>query len=115
LFARTKVTNEHLLPVGNGLMPWHLVWNQKRSRGRGTLIVVGSEGMGAAIVYLGSARISITVSHAKCKVRQAALPIAFVKDRVSHNRTYTIEVKIGRKELRRAPEARFGKALFKIR
>jgi len=56
LFPLTKVTNKHLLPVGEVPMLWHPVWKLKESGLEEILIVTGTEHMGAVVGCLGSGK-----------------------------------------------------------
>jgi len=56
LFPLTKVTNKHLLPVGQAPMIWHPVWKMKQGGIEEILIVTGTEHMGAVVGCLGSGR-----------------------------------------------------------
>ncbi len=56
LFPLTKVTNKHLLPVGQTPMIWHPVWKLKQAGISEILIVTGTEHMGDVVGCLGSGR-----------------------------------------------------------
>jgi glucose-1-phosphate thymidylyltransferase len=56
LFPLTKVTNKHLLPVGQAPMIWHPVWKLKQGGIEEILIVTGTEHMGAVVGCLGSGK-----------------------------------------------------------
>ena len=56
LFPLTKVTNKHLLPVGQAPMLWHPVWKLKQSGIEEILIVTGTEHMGDVVRCLGSGK-----------------------------------------------------------
>jgi glucose-1-phosphate thymidylyltransferase len=56
LFPLTKVTNKHLLPVGQAPMIWHPVWKLKQGGIDEILIVTGTEHMGAVVGCLGSGK-----------------------------------------------------------
>lgn len=54
LFPLTKVTNKHLLPVGQYPMIYHPIFKLKRAGIREVLIVTGKEHMGDVVNLLGS-------------------------------------------------------------
>lgn len=54
LYPLTKVTNKHLLPVGQHPMILHLVAKLKEAGIRDILVVTGKEHMGAVVSLLGS-------------------------------------------------------------
>jgi glucose-1-phosphate thymidylyltransferase len=56
LFPLTKVTNKHLLPVGEAPMLWHPVWKLKSAGMDEILIVTGTEHMGSVVGSLGSGK-----------------------------------------------------------
>ena len=56
LFPLTKVTNKHLLPVGQAPMIWHPVWKPKQGGIEEILIVTGTEHMGDVVGCLGSGK-----------------------------------------------------------
>jgi glucose-1-phosphate thymidylyltransferase len=56
LFPLTKVTNKHLLPVGQVPMIWHPVWKLKQAGIDEILIVTGTEHMGDVVGCLGSGK-----------------------------------------------------------
>lgn len=56
LFPLTKVTNKHLLPVGQVPMLWHPVWKLKQAGIKEILIVTGTEHMGDVVGCLGSGK-----------------------------------------------------------
>lgn len=56
LFPLTKVTNKHLLPVGQVPMLWHPVWKLKEAGLEEILIVTGTEHMGDVVGCLGSGK-----------------------------------------------------------
>lgn len=56
LFPLTKVTNKHLLPVGQAPMIWHPAWKLKQAGIEEILIVTGTEHMGDVVGCLGSGR-----------------------------------------------------------
>lgn len=56
LFPLTKVTNKHLLPVGQVPMIWHPVWKLKQAGIDEILIVTGTEHMGDVVALLGSGK-----------------------------------------------------------
>jgi len=56
LFPLTKVTNKHLLPVGQAPMIWHPVWKLKEAGISEILIVTGTEHMGDMVGCLGSGK-----------------------------------------------------------
>lgn len=56
LFPLTKVTNKHLLPVGQVPMLWHPVWKLKQAGMEEILIVTGTEHMGDVVRCLGSGK-----------------------------------------------------------
>jgi len=56
LFPLTKVTNKHLLPVGQVPMLWHPVWKLKSAGISEILIVTGTEHMGDVVHCLGSGK-----------------------------------------------------------
>ena len=56
LFPLTKVTNKHLLPVGQAPMLWYPVWKLKQARIEEILIVTGTEHMGDVVGCLGSGK-----------------------------------------------------------
>jgi len=56
LFPLTKVTNKHLLPVGQAPMIWHPVWKLKQAGIDEILIVTGTEHMGDVVGCLGSGK-----------------------------------------------------------
>ena len=56
LFPLTKVTNKHLLPVGQVPMIWHPVWKLQQAGISEILIVTGTEHMGDVVGCLGSGR-----------------------------------------------------------
>nr|WP_320133652.1 sugar phosphate nucleotidyltransferase [uncultured Holophaga sp.] len=56
LFPLTKVTNKHLLPVGQVPMIWHPVWKLKQAGIKEILIVTGTEHMGDVVALLGSGK-----------------------------------------------------------
>jgi glucose-1-phosphate thymidylyltransferase len=56
LFPLTKVTNKHLLPVGQAPMIWHPVWKMKQGGIDEILVVTGTEHMGDVVGCLGSGK-----------------------------------------------------------
>lgn len=56
LFPLTKVTNKHLLPVGQEAMIMHPIQKMKDAGIRKILIVTGTEHMGALVSLLGSGK-----------------------------------------------------------
>lgn len=56
LFPLTKVTNKHLLPVGQAPMIWHPVWRLVSAGIQEVLIVTGTEHMGDVVALLGSGK-----------------------------------------------------------
>ena len=56
LFPLTKVTNKHLLPVGDQPMIFHPLHRLLKAGIREVLIVTGTEHMGAVVSLLGSGR-----------------------------------------------------------
>ena len=56
LWPLTKVTNKHLLPVGQVPMIWHPVWKLKQAGVEEILIVTGKEHMGDVVGCLGSGK-----------------------------------------------------------
>ncbi|MEK4430736.1 sugar phosphate nucleotidyltransferase [Paenibacillus sp. FSL M7-0802] len=56
LFPLTKVTNKHLLPVGNYPMIFHSIYKLKKADITDILIVTGKEHMGDVVNLLGSGR-----------------------------------------------------------
>src|SRR5690606_31375859 len=54
LYPLTKVTNKHLLPVGNYPMIYHSIYKLYEAGIRDMLIVTGREHMGAVVNLLGS-------------------------------------------------------------
>ena len=52
----TKVTNKHLLPVGQVPMIWHPVWKLKQAGIEEILVVTGTEHMGDVVGCLGSGK-----------------------------------------------------------
>ena len=56
LFPLTKVTNKHLLPVGQVPMIWHPVWKLKQAGLEEIAIVTGTEHMGDVVGSLGSGK-----------------------------------------------------------
>lgn len=56
LFPLTKVTNKHLLPVGQAPMIWHPIWKLKEAGIEEILIVTGTEHMGDVVSLLGSGK-----------------------------------------------------------
>lgn len=56
LFPLTKVTNKHLLPVGQAPMLWHPLWKLKEAGVEEILIVTGTEHMGDVVGLMGSGK-----------------------------------------------------------
>ncbi len=56
LFPLTKVTNKHLLPVGQSPMIWHPIWKLKEAGIEEILIVTGTDHMGDVVGLLGSGK-----------------------------------------------------------
>lgn len=56
LFPLTKVTNKHLLPVGQAPMIWHPLWKLKEAGITEILIVTGTEHMGDVVSLMGSGK-----------------------------------------------------------
>lgn len=56
LFPLTKVTNKHLLPVGEAPMIWHPLWKLKEAGIEEILIVTGTEHMGDVVSLMGSGK-----------------------------------------------------------
>ncbi len=56
LFPLTKVTNKHLLPVGQAPMIWHPIWKLKEAGISEILIVTGTDHMGDVVGLLGSGK-----------------------------------------------------------
>ena len=56
LFPLTKVTNKHLLPVGQVPMIWHPVWKLKEAGISEILVVTGTDHMGDVVGCLGSGK-----------------------------------------------------------
>jgi glucose-1-phosphate thymidylyltransferase len=56
LFPLTKVTNKHLLPVGQAPMIWHPLWKLKEAGAEEILVVTGTEHMGDVVGLLGSGK-----------------------------------------------------------
>lgn len=56
LFPLTKVTNKHLLPVGDAPMIWHPLWKLKDAGIEEILIVTGTEHMGDVVSLMGSGK-----------------------------------------------------------
>lgn len=56
LFPLTKVTNKHLLPVGEAPMIWHPAWKLKACGVEEIMIVTGTEHMGDVVRCLGSGK-----------------------------------------------------------
>jgi glucose-1-phosphate thymidylyltransferase len=56
LYPLTKVTNKHLLPVGQAPMIWHPVWKLVSAGMEEILIVTGTEHMGDVVGLLGSGK-----------------------------------------------------------
>lgn len=56
LFPLTKVTNKHLLPVGQAPMLWHPLWKLKQAGIDEILIVTGTEHMGDVVALMGSGK-----------------------------------------------------------
>jgi glucose-1-phosphate thymidylyltransferase len=56
LFPLTKVTNKHLLPVGQAPMIWHPLWKLKEAGAEEILVVTGTEHMGDVVSLLGSGK-----------------------------------------------------------
>ncbi len=56
LFPLTKVTNKHLLPVGQAPMIWHPIWKLKEAGCEEILIVTGTEHMGDVVALMGSGK-----------------------------------------------------------
>ena len=56
LFPLTKVTNKHLLPVGQAPMIWHPVWKLVSAGITEVLVVTGTEHMGDVVGLLGSGK-----------------------------------------------------------
>ncbi len=56
LFPLTKVTNKHLLPVGQAPMIWHPIWKLREAGLTEILIVTGTEHMGDVVGLLGSGK-----------------------------------------------------------
>jgi len=56
LYPLTKVTNKHLLPVGQAPMVWHPLWKLKQSGIEEILIVTGTEHMGDVVALMGSGK-----------------------------------------------------------
>ena len=56
LFPLTKVTNKHLLPVGEAPMIWHPLWKLKEAGIEEVLIVTGTDHMGDVVALMGSGK-----------------------------------------------------------
>ncbi len=56
LFPLTKVTNKHLLPVGQAPMIWHPIWKLAEAGIKEILIVTGTDHMGDVVGLLGSGK-----------------------------------------------------------
>jgi len=56
LFPLTKVTNKHLLPVGQAPMIWHPLWKLQEAGIEEILIVTGTEHMGDVVALMGSGK-----------------------------------------------------------
>jgi len=56
LFPLTKVTNKHLLPVGQAPMIWHPLWKLREAGIEEILIVTGTEHMGDVVALMGSGK-----------------------------------------------------------
>ena len=56
LFPLTKVTNKHLLPVGQAPMIWHPLWKLQEAGIQEILIVTGTEHMGDVVALMGSGK-----------------------------------------------------------
>ena len=56
LFPLTKVTNKHLLPVGQAPMIWHPLWKLVEAGITEILIVTGTEHMGDVVALMGSGK-----------------------------------------------------------
>lgn len=56
LFPLTKVTNKHLLPVGQAPMIWHPIWKLRQAGCEEILIVTGTEHMGDVVALMGSGK-----------------------------------------------------------
>ena len=56
LFPLTKVTNKHLLPVGEAPMIWHPLWKLAEAGITEILIVTGTEHMGDVVALMGSGK-----------------------------------------------------------
>ncbi|MBI4911563.1 MAG: NTP transferase domain-containing protein [Acidobacteria bacterium] len=56
LYPLTKVTNKHLLPVGQAPMIWHPIWKLVSAGVEEVLIVTGTEHMGDVVGLLGSGK-----------------------------------------------------------
>ena len=56
LFPLTKVTNKHLLPVGQAPMIWYPLWKLKEAGVEEILIVTGTEHMGDVVALMGSGK-----------------------------------------------------------
>jgi glucose-1-phosphate thymidylyltransferase len=56
LYPLTKVTNKHLLPVGQAPMIWYPIWKLKQAGMEEILIVTGTEHMGDVVGLLGSGK-----------------------------------------------------------
>ena len=56
LFPLTKVTNKHLLPVGQAPMLWHPLWKLVEAGITEILIVTGTEHMGDVVALMGSGK-----------------------------------------------------------
>ncbi len=56
LFPLTKVTNKHLLPVGEAPMIWHPLWKLREACIEEILIVTGTEHMGDVVALMGSGK-----------------------------------------------------------
>lgn len=56
LYPLTKVTNKHLLPVGQAPMIWHPAWKLVSAGIEEVLIVTGTEHMGDVVALLGSGK-----------------------------------------------------------
>ncbi|HJU83900.1 MAG TPA: sugar phosphate nucleotidyltransferase [Holophagaceae bacterium] len=56
LFPLTKVTNKHLLPVGQAPMIWHPIWKLREAGIQEILIVTGTDHMGDVVALLGSGK-----------------------------------------------------------
>ena len=56
LFPLTKVTNKHLLPVGQAPMIWYPLWKLKEAGVDEILLVTGTEHMGDVVALMGSGK-----------------------------------------------------------